>query len=77
MELSNERHPSLRQGQVDDRLRTAVMRQQDGKTMLHLHCQPIRMIGYADYVTGGIVGWLARLFRVIPINPKQVTLATA
>ena len=33
--------------------------------------RPIRMIAYADYVTTGFVGWMSKVFRVIPIQPHE------
>lgn len=40
----------------------------DGALILLASSRPIRMIAYADYVQGGLVGWLADLFEVIPIR---------
>jgi len=43
----------------------------DGVFLLMTSSRPIRMIAYADYVASGPVGWLARTFGVIPINPDE------
>lgn len=40
----------------------------DGALILLASSRPIRMIAYADYIQGGFIGWLARLFEVIPIR---------
>lgn len=40
----------------------------DGALILLASSRPIRMIAYADYIQGGVIGWLARLFEVIPIR---------
>ena len=40
----------------------------DGALILLASSRPIRMIAYADYIKGGFIGWLARLFQVIPIR---------
>ncbi|MCA9058420.1 MAG: MFS transporter, partial [Planctomycetaceae bacterium] len=40
----------------------------DGVLLLLASSRPIRMIAYADYVEGRFVGWLARLFGIIPIR---------
>jgi acyl-[acyl-carrier-protein]-phospholipid O-acyltransferase / long-chain-fatty-acid--[acyl-carrier-protein] ligase len=41
----------------------------DGVLLLTASSRPIRMIAYADYVQGGFIGWLAKVFGVIPIDP--------
>ncbi|HUG20168.1 MAG TPA: AMP-binding protein, partial [Planctomycetaceae bacterium] len=41
----------------------------DGVLLLTTSSRPIRMIAYADYVQGGFIGWLAKVFGVIPIDP--------
>ncbi|MEX2287449.1 MAG: acyl-[ACP]--phospholipid O-acyltransferase [Planctomycetaceae bacterium] len=43
----------------------------DGVLLLMTSSRPIRMIAYADYVTTGFVGWMSRIFRVIPIQPHE------
>lgn len=40
----------------------------DGVLILLASSRPIRMVAYADYVQGRLVGWLARLFGIIPIR---------
>ncbi|MCA9082577.1 MAG: MFS transporter [Planctomycetaceae bacterium] len=40
----------------------------DGVLLLLASSRPIRMIAYADYVKGGVIGWLAGLFEIIPIR---------
>ena len=40
----------------------------DGVLILLASSRPIRMVAYADYVQGRFVGWLARLFGIIPIR---------
>ncbi len=40
----------------------------DGVLILLTSSRNIRMIAYADYVQGGFIGWLARLFEIIPIK---------
>ncbi|MEQ9407083.1 MAG: acyl-[ACP]--phospholipid O-acyltransferase [Fuerstiella sp.] len=40
----------------------------DGVLILLASSRPIRMIAYADYVKGGFIGWLSRLFEIIPIR---------
>ena len=40
----------------------------DGALILLASSRPIRMIAYADYIKGGVIGWLANLFEVIPIR---------
>lgn len=40
----------------------------DGVLILLASSRPIRMIAYADYVKGGVIGWLSRLFEIIPIR---------
>ncbi len=40
----------------------------DGILILLASSRPIRMVAYADYVKGPFVGWLARLFGIIPIR---------
>ncbi|HSG72910.1 MAG TPA: MFS transporter, partial [Planctomycetaceae bacterium] len=42
----------------------------DGVLLLTTSSRPIRMIAYADYVQGGFIGWLAKVFGVIPIDPN-------
>lgn len=48
----------------------------DGILLLLASSRNIRMIAWADYVQGGFVGWLSRIFGVIPIKttdgPKSV-----
>ncbi len=40
--------------------------------LLILNCErPIRMIAWADYVSTGFSGWLARLYGTIPIRPED------
>ncbi len=41
----------------------------DGVLLLLYSPRPVRMVAYADYVEGGVVGRLARDFGVIPIVP--------
>ena len=43
----------------------------DGVLLLIASSRPIRLIAYADYVTGGPMGWLARTFGVIPIKAEE------
>ena len=40
----------------------------DGALILLASSRNIRMVAYADYIKGGIIGWLANLFEVIPIR---------
>lgn len=40
----------------------------DGILILLASSRPIRMIAYADYVKGGVIGWLSNLFGIIPIK---------
>ncbi|MCP4782240.1 MAG: MFS transporter [Fuerstiella sp.] len=40
----------------------------DGVLILLASSRPIRMIAYADYVKGGVIGWLSKLFQIIPIK---------
>ena len=40
----------------------------DGVLILLTSSRPIRMIAYADYVKGGVIGRLSKLFRIIPIK---------
>ena len=40
----------------------------DGILMLLSSSRNIRMVAYADYVKGPWIGWLARLFGIIPIR---------
>lgn len=40
----------------------------DGILLILNSERPIRMIAWADYVTGPFIGWLSRLFGVIPIK---------
>lgn len=40
----------------------------DGILILLTSSRPIRMVAFADYIKGGFVGWLARLFDIIPIR---------
>ena len=40
----------------------------DGVLILLSSSRPIRMIAYADYVKGGVIGWLSNLFEIIPIK---------
>lgn len=40
----------------------------DGVLLLLSSSRPIRMIAYADYVKGGVIGWLSNLFEIIPIK---------
>jgi acyl-[acyl-carrier-protein]-phospholipid O-acyltransferase/long-chain-fatty-acid--[acyl-carrier-protein] ligase len=48
----------------------------DGILLLLASSRNIRMIAWADYVQGGFIGWLSRLFGVIPIKttdgPKAI-----
>ncbi len=48
----------------------------DGILLLMTSSRPIRMLAYADYVENKKVGWLARIFDVIPIKsdsgPKEL-----
>lgn len=43
----------------------------DGVLLLLASSRPIRMIAYADYVKGGVIGWLAKLFEIIPIKSSD------
>ena len=43
----------------------------DGVLILLSGSRPIRMVAYADYVTGGLKGWLASLFGIIPIRASD------
>lgn len=43
----------------------------DGVLLLLASSRPIRMIAYADYVKGGAIGWLAKLFEIIPIKSSD------
>lgn len=51
----------------------------DGILLILNSERPIRMIAWADYVTTGFVGWLSRMFKVIPIKttdgPKAIVTA--
>ena len=40
----------------------------DGVLILLASSRPIRMVAYADHVKDGLIGWLARLFQIIPIR---------
>ena len=40
----------------------------DGLLLLIMSSRPIRFLAYADYVTTGPVGWLAKLYGTIPIK---------
>ena len=41
----------------------------DGVLLLLASSRPIRMVAYAEYVEGKWIGWLSRLFGIIPIRP--------
>lgn len=43
----------------------------DGVLILLASSRPIRMIAYADYVKGPLIGFLARLFGIIPIRSSD------
>jgi acyl-[acyl-carrier-protein]-phospholipid O-acyltransferase/long-chain-fatty-acid--[acyl-carrier-protein] ligase len=43
----------------------------DGVFILISSSRPIRMLAYADYVSGWGVNWLTRTFGVIPVNPNE------
>lgn len=43
----------------------------DGVLLILNSERPIRMIAWADYVTTGFVGWLSRMFNVIPIKTTE------
>jgi acyl-[acyl-carrier-protein]-phospholipid O-acyltransferase/long-chain-fatty-acid--[acyl-carrier-protein] ligase len=43
----------------------------DGILLIITSSRPLRMIAYADYVNSGPIGWLARLFQVIPIKVSE------
>ncbi len=43
----------------------------DGVLILLSSSRSIRMIAYADYVQGGFIGWLAKLFEIIPIKSED------
>ena len=43
----------------------------DGILLILNSERPIRMIAWADYVTTGASGWLARLYGTIPIRPED------
>lgn len=43
----------------------------DGILLILNSERPIRMIAWADYVTGRFIGWLARMFGVIPIKATE------
>lgn len=43
----------------------------DGVLLLLASSRPIRMIAYADYVKGGVIGWLSNLFEIIPIKSSD------
>lgn len=43
----------------------------DGALLLMISSRPIRFVAYADYVSKGFVGYLARTFGVIPIKPED------
>jgi len=46
--------------------------------LLMLHSpRPVRMVAYADYVEGGLRGWLARQAGVIPIHASRKSMARA
>ncbi|MGB0738881.1 MAG: MFS transporter, partial [Planctomycetaceae bacterium] len=47
----------------------------DGILILLASSRPIRMIAYADYVEGPLIGRLARLFGIIPIRTTDGTRA--
>lgn len=40
----------------------------DGVLILLASSRPIRMVAYADYVQGRLLGWLSKLFGIIPIR---------
>jgi len=41
----------------------------DGILMIITSSRPIRMVAYSEYINSGPIGWLARLYGTIPINP--------
>ena len=43
----------------------------DGVLILLTSSRNIRMIAYADYVKGGFIGWLAKVFEIIPIKSND------
>lgn len=43
----------------------------DGFLLILNSERPIRMIAWADYVTGPFIGWLTRMFGVIPIKSTE------
>ena len=51
----------------------------DGILVLLASSRPIRMVAWADYIRGPVVGWLARLFGIIPIRstdgPRKLLLS--
>lgn len=51
----------------------------DGILLILNSERPIRMIAWADYVTGRFIGWLSRMFGVIPIRstdgPRAIVTA--
>lgn len=43
----------------------------DGILLILNSERPIRMIAWADYISTGVSGWLARLYGTIPIKPED------
>jgi acyl-[acyl-carrier-protein]-phospholipid O-acyltransferase/long-chain-fatty-acid--[acyl-carrier-protein] ligase len=43
----------------------------DAAFILISSSRPVRMLAFADYVRGGIVGWFTNLMGVIPVKPSE------
>jgi acyl-[acyl-carrier-protein]-phospholipid O-acyltransferase/long-chain-fatty-acid--[acyl-carrier-protein] ligase len=43
----------------------------DAAFILISSSRPVRMLAYADYVRGGLVGWFTNLMGVIPVKPSE------
>jgi acyl-[acyl-carrier-protein]-phospholipid O-acyltransferase/long-chain-fatty-acid--[acyl-carrier-protein] ligase len=43
----------------------------DAAFILISSSRPVRMLAWADYVRGGLVGWLTNLMGVIPVKPSE------
>ena len=43
----------------------------DGILLLVTSPRPVRMVAYADYISTGPMGWMSRIFKVIPIKAES------
>jgi len=43
----------------------------DAAFILISSSRPVRMLAFADYVKGGIVGWFTKIMGVIPVQPSE------